>query len=302
MMTMYLCVLALVTAAACLVAAGFTRRRGVSRQQLRQAAEGCGQMLRLLALLQQHRGASAAWLAGDAAFGERMRTLQREIEQLWPPINEIARRESDALRPCFTLNDWTMFQFKWRELLERLPYFSVEQGVLAHTQMITRLLDWLAALGEARIEVPAGAHLPTGMVRDFSHRLPALAECLGQARAIGAAAAAAGLCPPVTRVRLGFLVTRAESLLAATRRADRPRTADAAQRAVEDLLGVIRQHVLGGARVSIGAQEYFATATRAVDAVFAWIASYGDVLLQGGDVPVAQRTRESARDGWKAAA
>lgn len=250
----------------------------VSSRQVSQAAGDCAMLLRLLALLQQHRGASAAWLAGDPAFAERCRGLQAEIEGLWPALNEVARRESDQLRSCFTANDWSVFHYRWRKLVDGLARGSSADAIHAHTQMISRLLDWLSALGEARIEAVAGRSLPAGLVSDYVHRLPALTECLGQARALGAAVAASGQCSPVARVRLGFLVSRAESLLLATRRADRPRAAETAQRAVDDLLATLRKHVLGEARVSVGAETYFQTATRAIDAVFVWAACHGETL------------------------
>lgn len=261
-----------------LLAAGWRRGGEPSPREVSRAAQDCALLLRLLALLQQHRGASAAWLAGDAAFAARRRGLQQEIDALWPGLHELARRESDHPRSCFTAHDWSLFQFRWNGLLDGLAHSSAADAIHAHTQLIGRLLDWLAALGEARIEAVAGRRLPTGLVSDYAHRLPALTECLGQARALGAAVATAGHCAPVARVRLGFLAARAESLLLATRRADRPRSAEQAQRAVEELLAILRRQILDGTRVGIDAESYFATATRAIDAVFVWIGCHGDTL------------------------
>lgn len=256
---------------------------GQSPRQIGQAARDCALLLRLLGLLQQHRGASAALVSGDHSFAERRRTLQGEIDGLWPAITEAARRETAQARPCFTVNEWAVFQHKWGKLIEGLGQSSAADLIHLHTQMISRLLDWLAALGEARIEAVAGRQLPTGLVSDYVHRLPALAECLGQARALGTSVAVTGQCSPVARVRLGFLIARAESLLLATRRSDRPRSAERAQLAVEELLAMLRKHILDGGRVSVGAQDYFAAATRAIDAVFGWIGSHGETLQDLSD-------------------
>lgn len=251
---------------------------GPQAGQIGAAARDCAVLLNLLGLLQQHRGASAAMLSGDSSFAERRRKLQGEIDALWPSLMEAARRETAQARPCFTANDWAVFQHKWGRLIASLGQSSAADVIHVHSQLISRLLDWLAALGEARIEAVAGRSLPTGLVSDYVHRLPALAECLGQARALGTSVAVTGQCSPVARVRLGFLIARAESLLLATRRSERPRSAEQAQLAVEDLLAMLRKRVLEGPRVSVSAQDCFNTATRAIDTVFAWIGSHGETL------------------------
>lgn len=184
-------------------------RRSQDPAQWAQSLSDCVLLLRLLALLQKHRGASSAWLAGDAALGERRRGLQTEIDALWPAFAELARR-----------------------------------------------------------------------VNDYAHRLPALAECLGQARALGSAAAAAGQCAPVARVRLGFLLTRAESLLAAACRADRSVEGVQAQQAVARLLEILRQDLLAASPPRVSAQTCFAVATEAIDGVFAWIDAQGGMLQE----------------------
>lgn len=242
-----------------------------------QGLSDCALLLRLLALLQKHRGASSAWLSGDAALGERRRALQAEIDALWPAFAVLARRENAQVRPCFTVNDGALFHFRWARMLEGLAGSSAAEAMLAHTQMINRLLDWLAALGEARLAAGAEAKL-AGRVNDYAHRLPALAECLGQARALGSAAAAAGQCAPVARVRLGFLLARAESLLAAACRADQSTEAGQAQQAVVRLLEILRQDLLAASPPRVSAQTCFAVATEAIDGVFAWIDAQGGML------------------------
>lgn len=252
------------------------------------ALSTCRGLIELLAGLQQHRGLSSGWLAGDANFEARMLQRRREIESLMPSLRPGLQRESEEACPCFTLNDWKLFQFRWRELVEALPQASIHDNIDRHNQLIARLLGCLAALGESRLELPLGGRLPPGVARNFASRLPALTECLGQARALGSSVAAQGGCSPVARVRLTFLVARAEALLKGAGAAEQGGdVVEAAQRLVRTMATMVRTELLAGSGVRISSEHYFDAASRAIDAVFAWIESSGAVverLLQNGHV------------------
>lgn len=256
------------------------RRRGLD--DALAAVDGCRRLQRTIALMQQHRGLSAGWLGGNAAFAARLAERRAALELLWPGLNAVAVDETARPRPCLTVNDLNLLRFRWHECVAALeaPGADAEASLARHTQLIARLLEWLSALGEARIELPARGVVDTPVVRDFAHRLPALAECLGQARALACGAAAAGHCAPVARVRLRFLVGRAESLLADVRAGG----GEAA--AVAGATGLIREHVLTGERVSVDAETCFNGLTQAIDSVFAGIDRAGeriaDSLRAGG--------------------
>lgn len=241
----------------------------------------CRGLIKLLAGVQQHRGLSSGWLAGDRRFESRMLQKRQEIEALVPGLRHGVQLEGEAACPCFTLNDWKLFQFKWRETVEGLPQASVQDNIERHNQLIARLLDWLSALGESRIELPAGRRLPSGLVRNFTMRLPALTECLGQARALGSSVAARGGCSPVDRVRLTFLASRAEALLGLAGAEDHGMPAvEAAQRLVKAMAAMVRTELLAGKDVDISPERYFETASQAIDAVFAWIDAAGAQVEQ----------------------
>lgn len=274
----------LLAGAAWLLSRRRTRSADPARQ--RDALQFCDGLLHLLALLQQHRGLSSAWLAGDRAFESRMLERRRDIDALFVDLAPFAERESTALRPCLTSNDLTLFRFRFRALVEALERGSVEQNIALHSHLIERLLDWLADLGEARIELASAGGLAPGLVRNYAHRLPALSECLGQARAIGSGVAAQQGCPAVARVRLMFLVARAEALLERAAAADDTGPAGMqATAAVGHMAQTIRLHLLATNGVTLGTDEYFTLATRAVDAVIAWTRASGARIDAGLDAP-----------------
>lgn len=261
-------------------------RRLYRRRQARRSAQGigpviesCRHLLTLVVNLQQHRGLSSAWLSGDAGFLPRLRQKQLEIEGLFPILMQAARNEAQRHAPCFVGNDVALFAFRWRSLVDTLQGKSAEQSIAEHSHMIAQALDWLAALGEARIEPLAMETEEIGRARNFAYRLPALAEALGQARAIGAGVAARRGCSPVARVRLMFLVSRAEALLEQATQANDGGPLTARVRAsLQQMARTVRTSMLLSDGVRIAPEEYFGIATQVIDAVIAWVDQSGQML------------------------
>ena len=246
----------------------FWRQRGqqAARARLSESLRACQLLLGLVSQLQQHRGMSAAWLAGDVSFAAKRQDKADEIHAQLAALMPVARAESGTAHPCFTGHDCAIFRFNWRALLEDLAGLKPELSLARHSALISQILAWLQALGEARLMPLAGDATQRQLVRNATDSLPALAECLGQARALGASVAAQGVCSPVARVRLLFLVNRAEGLL---QQANVDGSGGATCAPVEKMTRTIRNDLLAS-RVEIGAKAYFSLATSAVDSVFDW--------------------------------
>lgn len=233
--------------------------------------EGCRQLLLLVKALQRHRGLSSGFLAGDPTFAPAMSKAQAELDALFISFAPIARGESDMTWPCFTYNEWIMLRHHWDVLKVELETLSVDQNIARHSKIVDQMLEWLAALGEARLALAFPHRLPRGLALNYAHRLPALAECLGQARAIGSAAAACGSCPAATKGKLIYLASRAESLLQRIGEpAGHPAGAIAIS-ATKRLIQVIRADLIESQQISLSATAYFDQASRTIDAIFVWI-------------------------------
>lgn len=241
-------------------------------ERARRSLAASADIVRLVQSVQQHRGMSGAWLAGDQSFGSKLPPKQAEVERLFDALEPAVRAESNEAYPCVRVAELRALHAQWQALIGGLRASTSEKSFQEHCQIAARLLDWLRALGEARIGQPGGAADESPAVRNFSFRLPTLAESLGQARALASAAAARGHVAPVTRVRLVFLLSRAESLLATASNAAKGESCaqqEQASLAVQNFVRALRQRLLGGG-VSIAAAECFALATQAVDGVFVW--------------------------------
>lgn len=254
-------------------------REGGRRHVGLPALATCRGLIDLVMRLQQHRGMSSARLAGDRSFEGRMQQRRGDIEGLIPQLCAGFEREAEEFCPCFTGNDLRRFRCRWQELLAQLPESSVHDNIENHNRLIGQLLDWLAAVGESRIELAGESAVRSGLVRNFAMRLPELAECLGKARALGSSVAVQGACSPVARVRLIFLVGRAEILLKRAVEAD-PGIAAArsAEQKVQAMAAMVRREILPGAGVRVDSEHYFNMASQAIDAVFAWIGQAGATL------------------------
>lgn len=265
-----------------LVSLALRRRRAWvdAGRSLETSLAGCRSLLALIAHFQQHRGMSSAWLSGDRSFGGKLEAKARDIEALFQSLRTVARSESDKPHPCLTPNDLSLFCHRWEGLREKLAGLSVEQSIAQHSFLIEQLLQWLAALGEARLE-PLVGH--SGRVRNYASRLPALTECLGQARAVGLSVATHKVCSAVARVRLMFLIARAEALLSQASESDmRGAKAESAALAVQQMACLVRTRMLVSSGINVTVQEYFEVATRAVDAIFDSIAENGRQLADDG--------------------
>lgn len=261
------------------------RRRGgaVSTVSARQSLSVCSHLLSLIGHIQQHRGMSSALLSGDKSFAQRLSAKRAEIDGLFPALQAAAADELKQASPCLTPNDLALFRFKWRSLVDGLDGMAVDQSIAEHGQLIATALDWLDAFGEARVGLASAGNVSAGLVKNYAHRLPALTECLGQARAIGSSVAARGKCSAVARVRLMFLVSRAETLLdqasnAEGAKAGSTHNADAARVAVRALADLIRARMLIGDHVDVTADSYFRHATEAIECVFSWARDCGESL------------------------
>jgi hypothetical protein len=266
---------------AAIVLAGFAAwttlagARTAARATPDEALATCRLLLGLLRNLQQHRGMSSAWLAGDASFETRMQDRRREVSALLGRLEQACALEQKRPCPCPSRAAVEAFRQRWNDLTRGLSGHSVEDSIARHSFLIASLLEWLSAYGEARLSPLLGAGSSAVLARNFAFRLPAVTEALGQARAIGSSVAARKGCPPVARVRLMFLVARAEALVGqaasgAAGNSER-RARDSAARRVGEMARVVRSEMLMSAGVSVTADEYFALATESIDAVFAWI-------------------------------
>lgn len=258
------------------------RSRWHRGQRSIRACQAAQQLLVVMAALQQHRGLGMAYLSGEPGFLERLQAKRGEVDRILPALMLFARSESSAAFPAVTFRELELFCQHWRELGDKLHALSVEQSFAQHGLLIRQILKWLAALGESRIEPAVGGRVATGLVRNYLIRLPELGELLGQARALGTRVASQHACSAVARVRLMFLVARAEAMLAQSLAVsvDIPEAHLATQH-IQLMARVVRTQMLLSSGITVDPDAYFSISTQAIDSIFDWIEVSGHWVAAG---------------------
>ena len=258
------------------------RRRTLGRQRRGLALNG--RLKELIQGLQQHRGMCNAYLAGDASFAGKIEEAQRRVERLMTECEEPLTGEGDGYR-----GRWANLRRQWRELVGTLRGMDTRRSFLEHTRLIDGVLELLREVGDESaltLDESAGNRR---MADVLVNRLPQLAEQLGQARALGATAAAQGRVSTVAGMRLRFLSEQAREALEVVRATVEPLIAErdgaGLHRPFEtcacdtlDFLALLERELIDRSSPTIRPEEYFAAATRAIDAGYALFEVMAPVL------------------------
>ncbi len=238
-------------------------------------------LIRLIQEIQRHRGMSTALLAGDASFALRQAMQATKVDELLNALKELQNQEN-----IHFFNALDTLSAHWEELLDQQEGESVERSFARHTMLIAQLIPWIDRLMPASTLNRAEQH-QRRVIDNFCFRLPNLSELLGQARALGSWVAATGGCSPMIRVRLIFLLARAETLFAEAENGDAcPATSETmAGDIIHQVVKTIRTEMLANSGITMPPPRYFELTSRAIDAVFDWIeASGSDIENQGLNV------------------
>lgn len=229
------------------------------------------QIKELLMNLQQHRGMVNVLLSGDKSFAPKITQKQSSIDQ------DLSKLDGHRNGGLLTAKRWDAIQSQWKELRAHAANMAAPDSFEGHSRLIREVLRSMSDVAE-RSQMRGNDAIDPIMVNALWNELPAAAECLGQARGIGASVAAKKYCSSVARIKLNFLeeriretmtlvtedIGRAEQSLAAAIKTDWK----VACEAVESFLELLESSLLKVEHPTLDAEHYFSTATKALEAVF----------------------------------
>lgn len=229
-------------------------------------------LFRLMDLLQRHRGMRAGLLAGDSGFAEEIGVCTAHID---PLILQL------GASPGLYAFEAEEFVTHWYALLAATNSISELGSFARHSALIERLLSSLQQSGQATPDFPCNDQTRKRHQGNLWLRLPALAELLGKLRGLGTGAIARGHCEHGLRVRMMFLLARAESLfsLASTSKC-RATNSSKVEAALRQLAWVVRTDILSSGRCRLSASAYFALGSAVIDQVFFWIGDSANALTE----------------------
>lgn len=246
-----------------------TARKHRLRTRLHRQQQGLRhlQSLRqLLDLLQQHRGLTTGYLNGSVkllgqiqALQNRTRALQRHLDG----VPEVARSER-----------WQGLIDHRTRLFERFRQLAPADNLRQHSQLLQTLLYLIDDLAQQcdLMLLRTGTGQP--LVLAWRELLTAV-ECIGQARAVGTGAVAAGECDTVTRIRLTYLCQKIERTCGLAWDALPPSAEERTRLAA--LLRCIRTELVEQRQPEIDVDSYFGLASRAIAGLYD---QYDDVMAR----------------------
>ena len=242
----------------------------------------------LITCVQQHRGMSAALLSGDKSFLPRLVTTQDQVANA---IRQVADILGIAAGQGMAKRRFAQISQAWLQLQQQVQSLTPEQSFNRHTALIRQILYLLGDMGE-RAGLLEG-HLPaqTQLAEVLLLRLPLLIESVGQARALGSASAAKGVCGAVGRIRLAFLLQRIRncqtkaSIVFEVPALSTP--ANRCQEKVDVLQSIISTRILGSERIDLAPEAYFRMATDTIEACLALWQATATLIEQGANARLA---------------
>jgi len=225
----------------------------------------------LLLDLQQHRGMVNAYLSGDKSFKPKIEHKQTAIGQ------DIATLNAFRSQGLMTAKRWEGIIGDWQSLRTGCLALPADDSFRRHSELIRAVLYSIGDIAE-RSQIVDMCTADFTLVNTLWSHIPAVAEGLGQARAVGASVAAKGLCSGVARTKLRFLVERIRVVMGLVsndlahvklaQSAALIQTWKVALTTAQEFLLLLDEKLINAEHPTIDADHYFQAGTKAIDAVF----------------------------------
>lgn len=225
----------------------------------------------LLLDLQQHRGMVNAFLSGDKSFKPKIEQKQTAIGQDMTALNAF---RSQGL---MTAKRWDGIVGEWQSLRTECLALPPDESIRRHSELIRAVLYSIGDIAE-RSQIVDMCAADFTLVNALWNKIPAVAESLGQARAIGASVAPKGRCSGIARTKLRFLEERVREIMELVgndlahanlaQSAALIQTWKEAQAISQEFLLLLNEKLIDAEHPTIDADHYFKECTKVIEAVF----------------------------------
>lgn len=232
------------------------RHNRIRRLQQLRGLEWLEKLRQLLAHLQQHRGLSSGYIAGNHA-------LQGDLDNL----HNLIRRDMEVIN---RVDDWICENSRWQgigehwqRLINRFKALERDENINQHNRLLTNLIYLIEDIAETHHLKSLCQQADEG--QRVWHDLLIAAEHIGQARAIGTAITASGQCDSVSRIQMSYLSSKIE--LTSQNLMGNLGLPQQAQHKLRELLQCIQHRVLLDAP-QIESKIYFNLASGCLEEIF----------------------------------
>lgn len=244
----------------------------------RKGLEDLPALKQTMAVIQQHRGLSAGYLAGREEFREGMQNKAREVDASLDNLSTVLAHDesTQALLPKVAA-----LRSNWQSLASSVTGLSPEESFETHSSLVGQVFELNGLVGERSNLVLDSELAGYYMIDLMINRFPALSEAMGQARGIGAGVAANGQHTEGSRTKLAIREDRIQQYSKTlenslsrifaqepAREEELGALGEEAQRNVDRFSELLRSELLASDRVDVSADEIFKASTMAIDGVF----------------------------------
>lgn len=151
----------------------------------------------VLSLLQKHRGLTSTFIKGDKSQLAVIQSTQQET-------NKTIQRILQTNQTILTNELWLSIMDHWKRLSENYVANNVDNNALQHNSLIQNMLYLIDDIAISHEVTQLKLQQVDNIRLIWKEWLTAI-ECIGQARAMGAAILAQGSCDSVARIRMAYL-------------------------------------------------------------------------------------------------
>jgi len=244
-------------------------------QQLRiKALDLVKSLFEQVRVVQQHRAATNAALAGNPFFESKTRVLAREVNSRF---KELERQQQECLEVIDSrqwediCNAWQTVHLQWRqdEIIENFEL---------HSHLVKQLLSYISVLGNKVEDLIETGSQHQALNHYVLNDVPSFIELLGQIRALGTSTAVVGVMDDACEMRLRFLMGQLQKQQIKVKQQAQHLSQEAleitsslidallCEPKLERLTGIVMHDLLSGREIVTSADEIFTLSTQIIDA------------------------------------
>ncbi len=173
-------------------------------QELR-GVEYIAAVRQILEHIPQHRGMTAAYLNGDGSFEAKIMEKRSQIDQQFSRLREVDAKLASALK---TEGKIDALLAGWENIKQNSMNMLPSESLNSHNQLVTEVIELISHIADTSNLILDSELDSFHLVEAVVSHLPLLTDTMGQARAIGAGAAANSSLHPQRKLRLAVLMDR----------------------------------------------------------------------------------------------
>ncbi len=244
-------------------------------QQLRiKALDLVKSLFEQVRVVQQHRAATNAALAGNPFFESKTRVLAREVNARF---KELERQQAECV-DVIDERQWEDIRNAWQTVHLQWRQDEIIENFELHSHLVKQLLDYISILGNKAEDLIETGSQHQALSHYVLNDVPAFIEMLGQIRALGTSTAVVGVMDDACEMRLRFLMGQLQKQQIKVKQQAQHLSQEAlditsslidallCEPKLERLTGIVMHDLLSGREIVTSADEIFTLSTQIIDA------------------------------------